>query len=164
MCRAGASGLPWQGHQGRRAQSTECEWGTSSPGVGVGQGKGHGGSLLGRRKTSRADIPPPGTGPRALFPSGAQPSLWLCSKTLPQAQGATCSNTTQSLVSQRPWKTPTGVVSFGPTLHSAQIGAERPPAVFPPAHYGDRWAQVGESTLEASAGSSRVQGPSPSAT
>lgn len=35
-----------------------------------------------RRKTSWADIPSPGTEPRAPFPSGAQPSLWFCSKTL----------------------------------------------------------------------------------
>lgn len=39
-----------------------------------------------------ADIPSPWTEPRALFPSGAQSSLWLCSKTLASAQGAGCSH------------------------------------------------------------------------
>lgn len=89
-----------------------------------------------------ADIPSPWTEPRALFPSGAQSSLWLCSKTLASAQGAGCSHSRLDLrplpppppprfpilpcVSQRPWKT-------------SQVGAELPPAVFLSTQHRTHW-------------------------
>lgn len=105
----------------------------------------YGGSFVGHpalveeeNQSGWADIPSPWTEPRALFPFGAQPSLWLCSKTLASAQGAGCSHSRLDppppvprfpilpWVSQRPWKTP-------------QVGAELPPAVFLSAQHMTHW-------------------------
>lgn len=96
---------------------------------------GPGGSLVDkrlpwcRRKTSWAAVAS-FTEPRALFPPGAQPSLWFCSKALPRVQGVACSNSqlssihpcllVQPLGSQRPW------ITLGGRCLSGQLIAAAP--------------------------------------
>lgn len=111
--RTGASRLPWQGHEERRAQSTGClfPWSGGQAGVGAEPGSslpstGMAAPLLRRRRTSWADIPLPGTEPGALFPPGAQPSpaYGFVQRLCPGPRAPLFLLTTQPSVSQRPWK------------------------------------------------------------
>lgn len=104
-----------RGAENGSAQSTEHERAPLPLEEGPGRGSGfawklpvtsrHGGSFAGgpalveeENQSGQADIPSPWTEPRALFPSGAQPRLWLCPKTLARAQAAGCSHSKLDLL------------------------------------------------------------------
>lgn len=164
VCRAGASRLPgWVRRGEPRARSINgaslpLEWG---PGRGRGRAwvlaslHGHGGSLVRntqpqwRDRTSWADIPSPGTEPRAPFHSGTQPRLWLCSKTLPRAQGATCCNSRPSPRQARgPGKCRVEAISLANFLVPT-LGQNCALQGFCPLITGPIGSQVGENALGA---------------
>lgn len=123
----------------------------------------YGGSFVGHpalveeeNQSGWADIPSPWTEPRALFPFGAQPSLWLCSKTLASAQGAGCSHSRLDPPPRPPLPNP--ALGKPEALENAPSGGRTAPCSLPVCSAHDSLGPQLEKALTACTVSSRMPG------